>query len=151
MEIETYLRNQPKDEEFEILVENMTLSNFNSKNIDMFINKIFKLGDSDVKSVNTKDFNQYQQNYPPDHPYYQAQNNNYPNNFYPSPPPSNMMTPNQNNNYQPQNPHPKEPSPYNEPPRSSPSPPENQKNVDQMDDKEFESALDDFIKGLKDL
>ena len=129
----------------------MTLSNFNSKNIDIFINKIFKLGESDVKSVNTKDFNQYQQNYPPDHPYYHTQNNNNPNNFYPSPPPSNMMTPNQNNNYQPQPSNPNEPQSNDEPPKSAPSPPANQKNVDQMDDKEFENALDDFIKGLKDL
>jgi hypothetical protein len=143
-EIIEYLHKQPRDEEFEGVIADMTLANFNNKQVDTFVSKIF---DSSIPSSSKMSNNQHYPK-PPSQPSFGGQGgygNGYPQmnphmsspnaNFCPPssmPPPSNLdqkyehPTQGGNNNRQ-------------------------TKNIGEMDDKEFEGALDDFIKGLKDI
>ena len=102
--IEKYLRKQPKDEEFEFIIDEMTLSNFSSQTIESFFEKIFNNNESDIKKLSIPREN--------------------PNEIY------------------------KRQTYLNQSDCGSKL---SSKNLEQIDDQEFEDALDDFIKGLKDL
>ena len=197
-DIENYLRAQPLDEEFEGVIADMTLANFNNKHVNTFVSKIFGSEvASDVKQVN---INQNNANYggygqppqpgygqPPQPGYGQPPQPGYgqpPQPGYGQPPqPGYGQPPQPGYGYPPQPGYGQPPQPgygypqgnggYNQPynggvnqgpennyhfsderPKQSPPPPSgnNQnKNLDDMNDKEFEGVLDDFIKGLKDI
>ena len=219
LNIETYLRNQPRDEEFEAVISDMTLANFNETNVNNFVSKIFDSNISDVKQVNP-DFpdpssNNGHHNPPynpgPSQPYNPGPSQPYNNqgqghgnghghgqqynqghgqqyNQHPNPPynpgpqqpynpgPNNHYNVPNNQNYQNNQNHGNHgnqqgnfPPPshqyqgnnnqgHPEPFVGNQGPSDNQKdvkpnpqNVGAMNDDEFEDALDDFIKGLKDL
>ena len=188
MNIEKYLRAQPLDEEFEGVIADMTLANFNHKHVDTFVSKIFGSEvASNVKTVNINQNNANQGGYgqpqngygqPPRPGYGQPPQPGYgypPQPGYGQPPqPGYGQPPQPGYGYPPQPGYGQPPQPgygqppqpgYGQPPQSGPAnnyqfnetpkqapPPNNQnKNLDEMNDKEFEGVLDDFIKGLKDI
>ena len=116
-EIEKYLLAQPLDEEFEGVIADMTLANFNNKHVDTFVSKIFQSSVSEVKQVDIKK----------DMGYGHGNGNGgggQPNHY----------------GYQDQ--------PFGQ----GPNQPGNQrKDLNEMNDEEFEDVLDDFIKSLKDV
>ena len=52
LEIEKYLIAQPLDQEYERVIADMTLANFNIKQVDEFVSKVFHTDISEVKTVN---------------------------------------------------------------------------------------------------
>jgi hypothetical protein len=218
--IEKYLLAQPLDEEFEGVIADMTLANFNNKHVNTFVSKIFG---TDESEVNIKDINQNKQ--PPSQPGYGQPQPGY--GYPPSQPGYGYPAPQQGYGYPPNN-QPGYGAPNNQPGYGAPPPPHNpgygygpsqpgygqpgnqpgygqpgnqpgygqpgnqpgyggpsngqqrfeqpvnsapannyqvggetpkngvpgnngNKNLEEMDDKEFEGVLDDFIKGLKDI
>jgi hypothetical protein len=52
--LEKYLIAQPKDEEFELIIADMTLANFNNPQVDAFVSNIFQSNVSEVKTIDIK-------------------------------------------------------------------------------------------------
>ena len=188
-EIKKYLQGHPLDEEFEGVIADMTLANFNNLEVESFVSKVF---DSQVPTASKMNNNHH---YPKndDQPSFGGKGNNggFPGNNGGSPnnnqgyPNNNQGYPNNNQGYPNNNPYPNNQgypgnapypdqgfnqgnpgfsspnanfrAPSNLPMNSghpSPQPVNNQpqkKNIQEMNDNEFEGALDDFIKGLKDI
>jgi hypothetical protein len=149
----------------------MTLANFNNEQVETFVSTIF-----DSKIPTSSKMNNQNTHYPqpPNQPSFgnhgtpyggPAPNNyhNQPNYGYPHPPNNNMNNANFNPpsslpmnstpNFQNQQPSPQgqqfgNPQPqYHEEGVKG----KGKTNIQDMDDQEFEGALDDFIKGLKDI
>lgn len=143
------MRNQPRDQEFEGVIADMTLVNFTHNEVNSFVSKIF---DSKIPASSKLSNNHYPK--PPPQPSFgghgQPPNpyNQYPNSGYPHPsptpgsnfsPPTSMPPP--SNQYGGYSGHPGHPTEQ----------PKQGKNLGDMNDEEFEGALDDFIKDLKDI
>ena len=204
IQIEKYLLAQPLDEEFEGVIADMTLANFNNNHVDAFVSKIFESNVSKVNTVNiNKDippsnqgnghpqpgyghpqpgYGHPQPGYGQPQPGYRHPQPGYghPQPGYGHPQPGYGHPQPGYGHPQPGYGHPQpgygQPQPgYGHPqpgyggndkpvnapqnnyqfdddqPKNSPSPNNQNKNVEEMNDKEFENVLDDFIKGLKDI
>jgi hypothetical protein len=117
LEVEKYLLAQPLDEEFEGVIADMTLANFNKMHVDTFVSKVFQSNVSEVKKVDLNNGNQ------PGHGHPQSGGGGGPPNNYNYP--DQPYTQGQGNHHK--------------------------KDLNEMNDEEFEDVLDDFIKSLKDV